>query len=499
MKLLITLFTSTLLLTGCLASAPTYEDIKNARVEKLSDGALPQCEVAFGSNTSKWNQCISETPTRYNDDSKSTYKGSWIGGKPNGNGEFSYAGGGSYKGETKNAWRHGRGKSVYTNGDIYEGDFDVGGRRGLGRFELVNGETYRGQVDRTPKGAGVQTTKQGTSVEGNFSGWGSGRGDVKVTFKDGHVWTGSHNNLWRIGRKTAGKIKTPNGEIIDAEIEAIKTASCPTNSIKSCNVEFKFTITGLVGCAEFKGKEPSYSATGLPRQAGPIFLGMSVKNFECVLSTKLRDLTSEAGIARGVTRAFGGPMIVTERVGNLNLQHATAALYSTTVEVANLFSIPTWMRKPDSKTGKVFGGEISAIFMEDKLVLLKIGQPSAPASYLIKKYGKAKFNSKTVREKCVLGNKVVSQSPHFFTTWSWRDTNVVMQYETGTGLEGGNIDSGNSNWLFGSAKPPSCSANVQPKNVYSLIDAVAFRTITQAVDADKRIQQKEAEKIYKGF
>lgn len=497
---IISLLTSTLLLVGCFASAPTYKDIKTARVEKLSDGVLPQCEVAFGSDTSEWNQCISETPTRFVTDSKSTYKGTWIAGEPNGTGEFFYADGTSYKGGVKKAFRHGRGKAIYRNGDIYEGEFDVGWRQGWGRYSEKGGARYEGQIKRgKPNGTGIQTTRQGTSVEGKFTDFGRGNGEVKVTFKDGNIWTGRHDDLWTSRRKTTGKLRTPNGEIVNAELEAINTASCSNSAnFKPCNTEFKLTITGLTGCSKFNVNEPSYSPTGLPRQAGPIFLGMSVKNFECVLTTKFKDVTGD-GLARGISSAFGSPIIANEKVGNLDVKYASAGFYTTTVEVANLFSIPSWMRRPSNRSGKSFGGEISAIFLDDRLVVLKIGQPSVPASYLTKKYGRAKYSSKNIRERCIMGNKVISEKQHFFSNRLWSDTNVLMIYEMGTGLEGGNINSFGSFWFFGNQTPPRCSARIQPRNVYTLIDTKGFDTIKKASDNDRRLKQKEEEKIYKGF
>ena len=481
-------------LQSCLASGPTRNELIQLRVQPIVKGELLDCETTLGPRTSKWNQCASQKPIKF--DGSTYYTGSWIDGKPNGKGSMVYADGYTYEGEVKEGYRHGKGKYIYPNGTIYEGDFVIGKGEGIGMFKYKIEGSYEGSIKNWRViGQGVRTLADGIVVEGWFDNFKAGYGEASVTFKNGDVWTGSHRYLWNVGSSTKGKLQTKDGELVEANIKTIGVRSCSSKP-GTCGRSFEIQVVGLTGCNKYAPKTAEYSKGGLPLQVGPIFLGMSFKNFQCVLDKKFKDITYESGIAQGVSLWFGTPVTFLSPLEGDNVRFAKASLYNTSVEVSNLFSMPDWMRKT-TKTGKAPGGQIEVLFWNDKLATIKLGQPSAPNDYLIKKYGPPKRVTQKHNEKCIRGNKVVSSIQHYKFKQSWRDSQIVMIYDKGTGLEGGELESDSA--IFGKAKLPSCSAKLYDKNVYQLVDLKLTSEYASVRNKQKTKEKQEERKVYKGF
>ena len=482
-------------LQGCLSSGPTRTELIQKQVQPLAKGVLPDCEEVFGQKFGKWTQCSSGKPIVF--DGSTIYTGTWIDGQPNGKGKMVYADKSVYEGAIKEGYRHGKGKLINgPHGTIYEGMFVIGKFEGTGSVEFkIEGSHEGGFKDWQAVGQGVRTLADGIVVEGIFNNWNAGSGDAKVTFKDGSVWTGPHRNLWSTGSTSKGKVRTAAGELVDANIKTVGVRSCSSKP-GTCGKSFELEVVGLLGCNQYAPKNAEYSAKGLPLQVGPIFLGMSYENFQCVMQNKFKDVTGENAITQGMLLEFGTPVSLSIPMDGDEIRFAKASLYSTSVEVSNLFSIPNWLRKP-GETGQVFGGQIEVLFWNNQLATVKLGQPSVPDDYLIDKYGRPRLDTKTHNEKCVLGNRVVSSVSHFISTKSWQDSGVKVIYETGAGLEGGALAT--DSFIFGTGELPRCSANIYPKNVYQLVDVNLLSKYALAKSKEEAEKKVEDRKLYQGF
>jgi hypothetical protein len=74
----------------------------------------------------------------------STYRGTIVDGKMDGNGYIQWADGSSYKGSFKGNKLDGKGILTWSNGDIYSGSFSNGQMEGIGRLRWNTGKTFYG-------------------------------------------------------------------------------------------------------------------------------------------------------------------------------------------------------------------------------------------------------------------------------------------------------------------------------------------------------------------
>ena len=261
-------------LQSCLASGPTRNELIQLRVQPIVKGELLDCETTLGPRTSKWNQCASQKPIKF--DGSTYYTGSWIDGKPNGKGSMVYANGYTYEGEVKEGYRHGKGKYIYPNGTIYEGDFVIGKGEGIGMFKYKIEGSYEGSIKNWRViGQGVRTLADGIVVEGWFDNFKAGYGEASVTFKNGDVWTGSHRYLWNVGSSTKGKLQTKDGELVEANIKTIGVRSCSSKP-GTCGRSFEIQVVGLTGCNKYAPKTAEYSIRGIAIAGRSNFLGYVV-------------------------------------------------------------------------------------------------------------------------------------------------------------------------------------------------------------------------------
>ncbi len=74
----------------------------------------------------------------------SSYRGSLLNGKMDGNGYICWTDGSSYKGDFKNNLMDGKGILTWPNGDIYCGSFKKGKMEGVGRLRWKKGKIFYG-------------------------------------------------------------------------------------------------------------------------------------------------------------------------------------------------------------------------------------------------------------------------------------------------------------------------------------------------------------------
>ena len=85
----------------------------------------------------------------------SKYTGSFVNGKPHGQGVLEYRNGDKYEGSFAEGLSHGYGAYFWSNGDVYEGEFSKGMKHGNGRIKYSEGEEYSGQfANDLPHGNG---------------------------------------------------------------------------------------------------------------------------------------------------------------------------------------------------------------------------------------------------------------------------------------------------------------------------------------------------------
>jgi hypothetical protein len=109
------------------------------------------------------------------------YIGTWIEGKPNDLGMYTFKNRTTYIGQFKDGLFEGNGKLKYFNGDEYKGQFFQGVKQGYGQYISTDGSIYKGQYYNNAKnGEGTLTTNTQ-----EYSGlWRDNEpyGDGKMTF-----------------------------------------------------------------------------------------------------------------------------------------------------------------------------------------------------------------------------------------------------------------------------------------------------------------------------
>ncbi|CAM9181885.1 unnamed protein product [Chrysoparadoxa australica] len=159
--------------------------------------------------------------------------GSWKHGKLSGKASIAFSIGTIYKGMMQSGEYHGKGKLTYNKGrGWYEGSFYRGSQQGYGIRQFMNGNTYEGAwVDGEPHGEGVMHYANGDAYVGEWSqGKQEGRGVVTTTNGDRYEGQfmaglpyGEGKYMWRDGGYYEGEYmalkkgrKAPSsGEFLD--------------------------------------------------------------------------------------------------------------------------------------------------------------------------------------------------------------------------------------------------------------------------------------------
>jgi len=484
-------------LQGCVASGPTWNDLKSMPIVEVTTDGLDVCSERYGNDSQEWTQCKDSGIWIDPNENQIRYSGTWLNGRPHGVGIMESPVAGRYEGNIANGLWDGNGilESKET-GHSYSGKYKLG--------QMVSGKiTYKNDMgtfvgdfkDWKREGPGERLFPDGIVVQGT---WRQNRlvDEAVIKFPDGKVWMGPAKKVFDSGSEIAGKIALPTGEAVQGKLKVKKIAGC--GDIKDCKSpwDFRLTFDGPVGCTRFPVVAPSYSSKGLPKQVGPFSLGMTFENFECVISSKFKDISSENALTQGMLLELGTPVTVNLSLSGKRIRYAKAGFYTTTEEVSNLFSIPAWMRKP-GKSGKSFGGQIQALFVGDQLASITLGQPAVPLNYLLDRYGNQSATKRTVNEECILGNRVVSRKTHRVATTTWKDPEILMSLELGFGLEGGDL--ADDSHIFGKGKLPPCAAKVREKNIYRLIDRDLAAEVAVAQEEFDRKQETENRELYKAF
>lgn len=170
--------------------------------------------------------CDGNPPTgkvKCNYEGGDNYEGSFVNGKPEGQGIYVYANGDRYEGEFRNGLPHGKGMFlfkddaryigqfqegsmkygtvIFVNGDRYIGNFEIvrnvqtnvvsSQPNGQGEFIYASGDYYKGEFFAgVPFGRGILTRTDGTICQGYFLNTKLDAKDAKCTYKNGLRYEG---------------------------------------------------------------------------------------------------------------------------------------------------------------------------------------------------------------------------------------------------------------------------------------------------------------------
>ena len=460
------------------------KEIRALERERIASAELAKCEQTYGRDTNRWTQCVNVRPVKYHG---SSYTGSWSEGKPHGRGIL-LTPKTRYEGEIWRGLKSGFGRYEHSSGIVYTGTVAGSGYKGHGMFELPDGgffevNKHTGSYNSRTIGPidGIRTTADGITVEGKFrprnyfTTWEAAHGDATVTFKNGQTWTGLHEKLWNVGASTKGKLRTKDGQIIDAVIRAIAVGLCP--DMGACD-SFELTAldSGRTNCATFKAKEQIYSPKGLPYQLGPIFLGMSFENFQCVTSNSFEDDEQLRGMPRT-------PKSMLYKIWDGKFRVAKAQRFDTpSTSVSSLFN--------NSRNS------IEASFWNDKLVSIKIWQPAVPTPYLIDKYGEPALTFSKKFYNCISTKKERVRRTSNLTTYTWEDQTVKVTY-------GSKMIPYSHSWYEEGYDAHSCENYLISVNTYELVDLklhASYRAAVKKNNAANEIKQRDRNReLYNAF
>ncbi|CAD8212891.1 unnamed protein product [Paramecium octaurelia] len=131
--------------------------------------------------------------------SKSSYKGLYVNGKPEGQGKFTWANGEYYEGEWFNGNKHGCGTWMGLKGDMYAGQWVDGKPNGKGQHKWINGDQYKGEFkDSLKHGYGEELFANGDRYVGMYQN-GKPEGVGEYFYSSGAYFHGKFQNGLKTG------------------------------------------------------------------------------------------------------------------------------------------------------------------------------------------------------------------------------------------------------------------------------------------------------------
>ena len=374
-----------------------------------------------------WSGCIGEKKLT----DSIFYEGPFFDGKPHGYGFLKYENGNSYEGDLQNGRLWGQGVWRYNDGAVISGEF----RDGVpieGALTYADGSTYVGAFNRNWErdGDGKTVSVDGWTFDGTWKDGGPTYGSL--TLKNGEAWLG------KLNQKDWTSIEEGVGRRIDGSSDPAKLKSTYDEMTKKRSFEIVWSFNSS-GCEDVlvNNDAGSLESNGLPRSVGPIRLGMSVREFECVAGRKLLPCDHPDESIFGKNNDFpacGGLQVLTlHNNGNAVLRNSELG--------KEYVAITGYMNKQAEGIKKLSADFLSsglglasmfssfnAIFYNDSLFLISIPEPAVGVEYLEKKYGRAKFNvvSKSVTCRDSAGFR---QDLNFFDNkWVWRGGETLVVY-----------------------------------------------------------------------
>ena len=196
------------------------------RLDQIGDGFEGTMTFADGGlYTGKWFQGLQHNGGVHTYPNGDVFEGNFRqGARRDGHGKMVYANGDVYVGQWVADRRHGEGKMDYASGDVYVGQWEAGMHLTGRRKYVGTGHVYDGEwLDDVPHGHGRMTygsdwqegnasMREGDVYEGPWVQGRHGEGEVFISYQNGDLYRGGHQQSLRHGR---GRMEYARGNVFD--------------------------------------------------------------------------------------------------------------------------------------------------------------------------------------------------------------------------------------------------------------------------------------------